>query len=382
MRGFFGISADRPAAKAAACRSTPCFPASHAAVLLRIFRRVSPALETLLLPFSRGEIEIPQRALFLGAEPHPDLREWPAVTGWQPFFPLAEAWRKAGFPLTDEPAGSWPLVLLLPGKSKEEVLASFARAYDSLEEGGMLVVGMANTAGAARFEKEFAAASGGVASLQKNKCRAFHAAKSAAWNQALLAEWRELGKPRTLESTGFIVEAGIFSADHVDPGSALLAEHLPKNLKGAAADLGAGWGFLSRELLGKSPNLKSLDLFEADARALACAKKNLSGIATPLEFHWHDVAAGLPGKYEVIVMNPPFHTGQNTDISLGRAFLRSAADAMRTGGRLFMVANRQLPYEAELDALGLVWRKPVEDSTYKLLFAEKRLGPSKPVTFR
>jgi hypothetical protein len=43
------------------------------------------------------------------------------------------------------------------------------------------------------------------------------------------------------------------------------------------------------------------------------------------------------------------------------------------GGRIFLVANRQLPYEAELDELGLVWRKPVEDATYKLLFAEKRL---------
>ena len=47
-----------------------------------------------------------------------------------------------------------------------------------------------------------------------------------------------------------------------------------------------------------------------------------------------------------------------------------------------MVANRQLPYEAELDALGLIWRKPVEDATYKLLFAEKRQIGTKPMTFR
>ena len=358
------------------------FPASHAGPGRYIFRPVNPALETLLLPFSRGEIAIPQRALFLGAEPHPDLREWPAVSGWQPFFPMAEAWQKAGFSLAGETGGSWPLVLLLPGKSKDEVLASFARAYDLLEEGGTLVVAMANTAGAARFEKELAEAAGKIASLQKNKCRAFHVVKDGTWNAALLSEWRELGKPRTLGSTGFIVEAGVFSADHVDPGSALLAEHLPANLKGSAADLGAGWGFLSRAVLEKNPKLKALHLFEADARALECARKNLAGVETPIDYHWHDVVAGLPEKYEAIVMNPPFHTGQFTDISLGRAFLRSAADAMRTGGRLFMVANRQLPYEAELDALGLVWRKPVEDSTYKLLFAEKRLGPSKPVTFR
>lgn len=343
---------------------------------------MSPALETLLLPFSRGEITIPERALFVGAEPHPELKEWPALTGWQPLFPLADAWRKAGFNLTEKPEGSWPLVLLLPGKSKDEVLASFARAYDLLEEGGTLVVAMANTAGAARFEKELSSATTGLSSIQKNKCRVFHVVKDGTWDAALLSEWRELGKPRELESTGFIVEAGVFSADHVDPGSALLAENLPTNLKGSAADLGAGWGYLSRAVLEKNPKLKSLHLFEADARALDCARKNLSGAETPIDYHWHDVTTGLPEKYEVIVMNPPFHSGQVTDISLGRAFLRSAAEAMRTGGRLFMVANRQLPYEAELDALGLVWRRPVEDNTYKLLFAEKRLGPSKRVTFR
>lgn len=343
---------------------------------------MNPALETLLLPFSRGELAIPSRTLFLGAEPHPDLKEWPEVTGWQPLFPRAEVWQKAGFPRVEEPADQWPAVLLLPGKSKDEALASFARAYDLLEDGGVLVVAMPNTGGAARFEKEFAAAAGEIGSIQKNKCRVFHAIKSPAWNQAVLAEWRTLGEPRTVESTGFIVEAGIFSVDHVDPGSALLAEHLPANLKGLAADLGAGWGYLSHALLGKNPKLKALHLFEADTRALSCAKKNLSGDTTPLEFHWADVTAGLPEKYEVIVMNPPFHSGHFTDISLGRAFLRTAADSMRTGGRLFMVANRQLPYEAELDSLGLVWKKPVEDNTYKLLFAEKRLGASKPVTFR
>ena len=193
--------------------------------------------------------------------------------------------------------------------------------------------------------------------------------KDGDWDAALLAEWRQLGALREVD--GFTVEAGIFSADHIDPGSALLAEHLPKNLRGRVADLGAGWGFLSRMALEKNPDLKEVHLFEADARALDCARKNLTD--PRCQFHWHDVATGLPDKFENVVMNPPFHSGQSTDIGLGRAFVRSAAASLRMGGRIFLVANRQLPYEAELDELGLVWRKPVEDATYKLLFAEKRL---------
>ena len=169
------------------------------------------------------------------------------------------------------------------------------------------------------------------------------------------------------------MEAGIFSADHVDPGSALLAEHLPKNLRGTCADLGAGWGFLAQAVLKKNPSLKGMHLYEADARALNCARQNLAALATPLEFHWHDVTAGLGAKYENVVMNPPFHSGQATDLSLGFAFVRVAAEALRTGGRLFMVANRQLPYEPELERLGLIWRKVAEDSVYKVIFAEKRM---------
>jgi 16S rRNA (guanine1207-N2)-methyltransferase len=348
------------------------FTASHAVASRAILRGVSPALETLLLPFSKGEFPIPSRALFLGAEPHPDLKAWPKVAGWQPWRPLAEAWEKSGFVRCDTPSGLWPMVLILPGKSREETLASFARAYDLLEKGGSVVVAMPNTAGAARFEKELADAAGNIGSVQKHKCRCFRAMKSPSWHPDTLAAWRAMAEPRT-GASGFVTEAGIFSADGVDPGSALLAEHLPKNLRGSVADLGAGWGYLSRAVLEKNPGLKAVHLYEADARALDCARKNLAGFDTPLEFHWHDVAAGLAGKHENIVMNPPFHSGQSTDISLGRAFLRAAADALRTGGRLFMVANRQLPYEPELERLQLVWRKIEEDSVYKVIFAERRM---------
>jgi 16S rRNA (guanine1207-N2)-methyltransferase len=333
---------------------------------------VNPALETLLLAFSAEDAPpIPPRALFLGAEPHPELENWPEVIGWQPSKPLADAWDRAGFNRTDELGdGKFPLVLVLPGKSRDEALAWFAMARDRLEPGGRIVAAMPNTAGAGRFEKELSRAAGNIISVQKHKCRAFHAIIDERADESIFHEWRGLGELR--EVSGFTVQAGIFSCDHIDPGSQLLADHLPAHLRGNVADLGAGWGFLSDAVLKRCPKIERLDLFEADARALACARRNLAAHDRELGFHWHDVTTGLPGSYDGIVMNPPFHTGQATTIDLGRAFLKIAIHSLKRSGKLLLVANRQLPYEAVLETSGLAWRKIAEDRTYKILFADKR----------
>src|SRR5690606_27540716 len=98
-------------------------------------------------------------------------------------------------------------------------------------------------------------------------------------------------------------------------------------------------------------DITSLHLYEAEARALELAKENLAPHArrAALEFRWHDVAAGLPDRYDVIVSNPPFHgPGRAARPDIGRAFIAAAARALVPGGTLWLVANRQLPYEQAL----------------------------------
>lgn len=322
---------------------------------------MNPALETLALAVRENPIVWP--ALFLGAEPHPDLLR---ATACQPLKPLADLCGKAGMNLTESPEGEYLTIFFLPGKSKEETLAGFACAHDLLAPGGTLIAALANTSGAARFEKELSKAAPLLFSVSKNKCRAFAVGNAEPWDAAALAAWRGLSEPRLIPDTTFTVVPGVFSADHIDPGSALLAQHLPPSLRGEVADLGAGWGFLSHAALGKCPNISRIDLFEADSRALACARKNVTG---PAQFHWHDVTSGLPGKYDHILTNPPFHTGQAKDIGLGHAFLTTAARALKRGGSLHLVANRQLPYEAHLVSLGLRPRLLAETGVFKVITA-------------
>jgi 16S rRNA (guanine1207-N2)-methyltransferase len=146
---------------------------------------------------------------------------------------------------------------------------------------------------------------------------------------------------------------GVFAWDRIDPASQLLAEHLPADLRGRAADLGAGYGYLSDALLTRCPGIVSLDLYEAEARALELSRRNLADVAArlPLRFFWQDVTSGLSESYDVIITNPPFHAQQSAARpDIGRAFIAAAAAALVPGGRLWLVANRNLPYELELDA--------------------------------
>jgi 16S rRNA (guanine1207-N2)-methyltransferase len=331
------------------------------------------ALETLMLACDSLGGSRPERMLFIGAQAHPTLCGREGLIGWQPLKPMADEWDKAGFARSDTlPEGKWPWVMVLPQKSRDETLLWFALARDRLAAGGKLLVAMPNTAGASRFEKELARATGRIDSIQKHKCRAFIATDDGSWNEAIFAEWRELGHLRKINGTEFVTQPGIFSSAHIDPGSLLLAQNLPKSLRGRIADLGAGWGYLSAAALDACDGITHIDLYEADARALECARKNLTNYAEKTDFHWHDVTTGLTETYDAILMNPPFHSGQATDVDLGRAFIGSAIAALRRGGKLLLVANRQLPYEAVLESKALAWRKIAEDPTYKVIFAEKR----------
>ena len=144
---------------------------------------------------------------------------------------------------------------------------------------------------------------------------------------------------------GFITQSGVFSAGAVDSASALLAEALPEHLAGDVLDLGAGWGYLSAEIV-KRVGVTRLDLVEADYFALDCAKRNLCDPRA--KFHWAD-ARDWTGVYDAVVMNPPFHTGREGDPELGRAFITAARSCLRPKGTLYMVANRHLPYETTLE---------------------------------
>jgi 16S rRNA (guanine1207-N2)-methyltransferase len=313
----------------------------------------------LFLPLASGELRWPDdaRVLFLRARDGFRLREV-ARPGWlcqQSFKPFADALQRSGFQV-GEPADDarFPLVLLLPPRQRDESRALFAQAVRHAQPGGTVLACVPNAEGAKSAETDFARLVGPVRSLSKHKCRVFwKALDPAAVDRTLLAEWLALDQPRAI-GADLVSRPGLFAWDRIDTASALLAAHLPHDLYGRVADLGAGYGYLATQLIARCPRVEAIDLYEAEARALEPARLNLaqavraSGREMATQAHWHDVTCGLLQRYDAIVSNPPFHQGRADLPALGRAFIAAAADALLPHGRLWLVANRHLPYEATL----------------------------------
>ena len=322
------------------------------------------ALETLWLPFVNGALTWPQAggALFLRARDGWPLhqRALPGLVCEQSFKPEADALQRSGFTLLDaDDTTRFPLVLVLPPRQRDEARALMARAVARTAPGGRVLACIPNAEGAKSGEGDLARLAGPLQTLSKNHCRVFWTGPlSGAADPALAEEWSTLDAPRPILVGGavegrYLSRPGVFAWDRIDPASALLAAHLPADVSGHGADLGAGWGYLSMEVLARCPRVTALDLYEAEARALDLARSNLAPFAgrVALDYHWHDVTAGLPRRYDFIVSNPPFHAHGRADRpDIGRDFIAAAAAALHPGGRLWLVANRHLPYEAMLDA--------------------------------
>jgi 16S rRNA (guanine1207-N2)-methyltransferase len=303
---------------------------------------VSQASRALVHAFETGALA-PERAFFLRGELSP-FRDIDAEQSFRPEYLRLKA---AGWSVVPRIAsGAYRLGQLLLTKHKEENFANIARGWSLLAEGGTLVCSGSNDDGAASLEKQVGKAFGLDGTLSKFHCRVFWLTRA---DRAPPDYWRELASLRPVGDGSWLSQPGIFSWDRIDDGSALLATHLPADLSGHVADFGCGWGYLSREVLARSPGIAKIDLLDAEHRAIEAARAN---IADPrASFHWLDLTQeAAPATYDTVVCNPPVHAGRAAEPGLGQNVIAAAARVLRPGGRFYMVANRGLPYEPLLKA--------------------------------
>ncbi len=335
--------------------------------------------DTLLLALEDGAVPLPGNGLILvlNAEPGPWLMKLPRdqVVCRTSFKPNHDALTAAGFNVLPVDSVELPdamLTIVVPPRQRDQARALYARALLAAPEGAYVLASLPNTLGGKTGEKTLAEIAGEADSLSKHKCRAFWTRKSAATvNHPLADGWIAADGVREIEP-GLYSRPGLFSWDRVDPGSEMLADSVPETVKGIGADLGGGYGFLAREILTNCPKVERIDLYEAEYRAMTCIAQTLAPFAGRFSAHWADVLTDLPkGVYDFVVMNPPFHTGRADNSALGRSFIRAAAQTLKPGGTLWLVANRQLPYEAELAACFKQSEMLEDEAGYKIIRAER-----------
>lgn len=323
-----------------------------------------PALQA--LAWALEQLDLPSGpALWIGARPGLHAPPGRRLLGLQDFRPWRDGAACAGIDCLAldpgdgrtavKPPPGQRLILLSPARQREAVRAEMARALAALTADGVLLVAAANDAGARSVEADLRQLCPVLQVHSKHKCRVL-LARAGDRDEAALAAWHDLDAARAL-ATGGLLSApllgapGLFAVDRIDSGSALLIEHLPGDLSGALADLGSGLGVLAAAALERCRGLRSIDLFEASARALALSCHNLREATPPLRGHWCDVGAGLElsdDPFDVVLSNPPFHEGARGLPEIGQAFIRSAARLLRPNGQAWIVANAHLPYESVL----------------------------------
>ncbi len=250
-----------------------------------------------------------------------------------------------GYDVQPQIAGPFRATLVHITRSKPETLGLVARAMLATEPHGIVAVDGARTDGIDSILKAVKSLLPplGVVAKAHGKLFWFARPESLPVSVPRWSAWLEPAK----NPAGFLTAPGMFSPGKIDKGSALLAAHIDDRLKGDIADLGAGWGWLAQAVLTRGAPTR-LDLHEAEQTALDAARANINDPRA--YFHWADVLRlGTDRTYDAVITNPPFHRGRAAEASLGAEFIKSAANILKPNGHLWLVANRQLPYENVLD---------------------------------
>lgn len=167
----------------------------------------------------------------------------------------------------------------------------------------------------------------------------------------------------------FVTLPGVFSREHIDPATLLLLQHVNNLPKGRGLDFACGAGVIAKHIQPQTTELIACDVSPI---AIAASRMTLSAGSTDVDLC---LADGIPedaGKFDFIVSNPPFHTGQKTDYEIARQFLKDAKQHLNKQGVLRIVANRFLPWDEVIESVFGHCDTLADDGRYRIYHATYR----------
>ncbi|MBN1679001.1 MAG: class I SAM-dependent methyltransferase [Anaerolineae bacterium] len=258
--------------------------------------------------------------------------------------------------------GPVDVALLRIPKGREHVRAYVWSAARMLQPGSSLYLAGLNSTGAKTALKDTAAVFGSAPVLgHKSSCRIALATRPdtvaipPSWCDP--APWqpqtRVISRPEA--DYTIITMPGVFSWDHLDDGTALLLDQLAGHSliqpDDRVLDIGCGYGIIGLVAahMGAQVTLVDDSLLAVRCARDSAAANDLSARCTVLP---SDITSAISGGarknrplFDVVLSNPPFHKGVDVTTSITQHIVRESFDALRRGGRLWIVANQFLPYE-------------------------------------
>ena len=164
---------------------------------------------------------------------------------------------------------------------------------------------------------------------------------------------------------------GVFSQKSLDVGTAVLLPYLSQVTAGKIADFGCGAGVISAYLAKLNPENRIFAM-DVDAFALASTrmtfdKNNL--LPERLEIKAVTGIEDAPLFLHAIVSNPPFHQGIKTDYNASENLCKTARRHLKSGGELWLVANRFLNYPILIEQNFGQCTIKADQQGFKVLFA-------------
>jgi 16S rRNA (guanine1207-N2)-methyltransferase len=260
--------------------------------------------------------------------------------------PLIIEGETALFKAQTAPADS--AIVFLP-KSKALINMTLALVSGMVKENGTIVLAGTNDAGIRSANTSYETYVGPV----EKKIVGNHSALYVGANKRL-GVGRKISDftsffPVSIKDTSIKVAhlPGVFSAGELDAGTQLLLETIPYD-RTRVLDIACGAGIIGALYKKRNP-ASDITLSDSSLLALEATKETLRANDLQGAVIASDVFAGIKGTFDLILANPPFHTGVSTDYSFIESFVANAKKHLNRNGEIYIVANAFLPYKDKLE---------------------------------
>lgn len=165
---------------------------------------------------------------------------------------------------------------------------------------------------------------------------------------------------------------GVYGWKKIDSGSAFLADILSErivklgiNKQTQALDLGCGSGYLSLAL--SAIGVQKITATDNNAAAIAATKRTLKENAIKASVIASNAGDDLDGRFDLIISNPPFHKGFETDTAISDHFVMACKKLLRSSGTAYFVCNAFVGVEKPLFERGFAAKQIANNRQFKVL---------------